>query len=150
MTRSFEYMSYDNASQLTMCENIAADDEDTSGQPPPGVRTAEDHSPGPHAPDGRTEALINRGRAPAGRAAPSKGRPGAAGKERHRSGGRGPAVLTDLLTTTLDYPGHVRNEKPAAYPTDSGLLAGAVGKLVRTAGRVRAVRHGRPAGSDDA
>lgn len=67
MTRSFEYMSYDNASQLTMCENIAADDEGASGQPAPGVRTAEDRSPGPHAPDGRTEALINRGRAPAGR-----------------------------------------------------------------------------------
>jgi hypothetical protein len=67
MTRSFEYMSYDNASQLTMCENIAADDEGASGQPAPGVRTAEDPNPGPHAPDGRTEALINRGRAPAGR-----------------------------------------------------------------------------------
>ena len=45
MTRSFEYTSYDNASQLTMCENIAADDEGASGQPapvsePPTTRTA--------------------------------------------------------------------------------------------------------------
>jgi hypothetical protein len=60
-------MSYDNASQLTMCENNAADDDDASGQPAPGARTTEDGSPGPHAPDGRTEALINRGRAAAGR-----------------------------------------------------------------------------------
>ena len=60
-------MSYDNASQLTMCENNAADDDDASGQPAPGARTTEDGSPGPHAPDGRTEALINRGRPPAGR-----------------------------------------------------------------------------------
>src|ERR1700733_4108211 len=67
MTRSFENMSSSNASQLTMCENIAADDEDAFGQPAPGVRTAENPGPGPHAPDGRTEALINRGRAPAGR-----------------------------------------------------------------------------------
>jgi hypothetical protein len=37
---------------------------------------------------------------------------GAAGKQRDRSGGRGPTVLTDLLTTALDYPGHVRNEQP--------------------------------------
>jgi hypothetical protein len=60
-------MSYDDASQLTMCENIAAEDEGASGQPAPGVRTAEDRNSGPHAPNGRTEALINRGRAPAGR-----------------------------------------------------------------------------------
>jgi hypothetical protein len=39
-------------------------------------------------------------------------RRGAAGKETHRSAGRGPIVLTDLLTTALDYPGPVRNEKP--------------------------------------
>ena len=67
MTRSFEYISYDDADQLTMPENITADDEGTSGQPAAGVRTAEDADSGPHAPDGRTEALINRGRAPAGR-----------------------------------------------------------------------------------
>ena len=66
MTRSFEYISYDDASQLTMCENTAADDEGAPGQPTfdgQGAGTG----PGPHAPDGRTEALINRGRAPAGR-----------------------------------------------------------------------------------
>jgi hypothetical protein len=66
MTRSFEYISYDDASQLTMCENTAADDEGASGQPTPGDQGA---GPGfgPHAPNGRTEGLINRGRAPAGR-----------------------------------------------------------------------------------
>ena len=54
------------------------------------------------------------GRAPAGRAAPKQGptRRGAPGKERYRSGDRGPTVLTDLLTTALDYLGRVRNEKP--------------------------------------
>jgi len=66
MTRSFEYISYDDASQLTMSENTAADDEGASGQPAPG-----DQGAGPgfgsYAPNGRTEALINRGRAPAGR-----------------------------------------------------------------------------------
>jgi hypothetical protein len=67
MTRSFEYMSYNDADQLTMCENIAADDEGASGQPTPGDRSAEGAGPGAFAPDGRTEALINRGRAPAGR-----------------------------------------------------------------------------------
>jgi hypothetical protein len=66
MTRSFEYISYDDASQLTMCENTAADDEGASGQPTSGDQGA---GPGfgPHAPNGRTEGLINRGRAPAGR-----------------------------------------------------------------------------------
>jgi len=51
--------------------------------------------------------------APAGRAV-QQGRPrrDAAGRVSHRSGGRGPTVLRILLTTTLDYPGHVRNEKP--------------------------------------
>ena len=67
MTRSFEYTSYNSADQLTMCENLAADDEDTSGQPTPGDLGAEGAGGGPHVPDGRTEALINRGRAPAGR-----------------------------------------------------------------------------------
>ena len=42
----------------------------------------------------------------------SGGRPGAARPGRRRSGGRGPTVLTDLLTTALDCPGQVRNEKP--------------------------------------
>ena len=56
MTRSFEYISYDDADQLTMTENTAAY-EGTSGQP-----IAEDAGPegpglGAHAPDGRTEAL---------------------------------------------------------------------------------------------
>src|ERR1700679_3269096 len=67
MTRSFEYTSYNNADQLTMCETLAADDEGASGQPTPGDGGAEGAGLGPHAPDGRTEALINRGRAPAGR-----------------------------------------------------------------------------------
>ena len=50
----------------------------------------------------------------AGRAAPKQGptRRAAAAKERYLSGGRGPTVLTDLLTTALDYLGRVRNEKP--------------------------------------
>jgi hypothetical protein len=67
MTRSFEYTSYNDGDQLTMCENIAADDDGASGQPAPGDRGAEGAGQAPHAPDGRTEALINRGRAPAGR-----------------------------------------------------------------------------------
>ena len=37
---------------------------------------------------------------------------GAAGKERRWSGGREPTVLTDLLTTVLDYRGRVRSETP--------------------------------------
>ena len=76
MTRSFEYVSYDDASQLTMCENTAADDQGASGQPTagdlgPGSGSGPGPGPGPglgpHAPNGRTEALINHGRAPAGR-----------------------------------------------------------------------------------
>ena len=67
MTRSFEYTSYNDGDQLAMCENIAADDDGASGQPAPGDRGAEGAGQAPHAPDGRTEALINRGRAPAGR-----------------------------------------------------------------------------------
>ncbi len=63
MTRSFEYISYDEADQLTMSENTAAYNEDTSGQPAGGGG----RGPGAHVPDGRTEALINRGRAGAGR-----------------------------------------------------------------------------------
>ena len=41
MTRSFEYISYDDADQLTMCENTAADDDGASGQPTAGDRGAE-------------------------------------------------------------------------------------------------------------
>ena len=67
MTRNLEYKSYNDADQLTMCENITADDEGASGQPTPGDRGTEGAGRGAHAPDGRTEALINRGRAPAGR-----------------------------------------------------------------------------------
>jgi hypothetical protein len=50
-----------------MCENIAAADEGASGQPAPGDRGAEGAGRAAFAPDGRTEALINHGRAPAGR-----------------------------------------------------------------------------------
>ena len=67
MTRSFEYTSYKDGDQLTMSENIAADDDGASGQTSPGDHGTEGTGRGPHAPDGRTEALINRGRAPAGR-----------------------------------------------------------------------------------
>jgi hypothetical protein len=65
MTRSFEYTSYKDADQLTMCENLAADDEGASGQAAPGDGAAD--GAGAPAPDARTEALINGGRAPAGR-----------------------------------------------------------------------------------
>jgi hypothetical protein len=65
MTRSFEYTSYKDADQLTMCENLAADDEGSSGQAAPGDGAA--GGAGAPAPDARTEALINGGRAPAGR-----------------------------------------------------------------------------------
>jgi hypothetical protein len=65
MTRSFEYTSYKDADQLTMCENLAADDEGSSGQAAPGDGAAD--GAGAPAPDARTEALINGGRAPAGR-----------------------------------------------------------------------------------
>jgi hypothetical protein len=37
---------------------------------------------------------------------------GAAKMGRHRSGGRGPSLLTDLLTTPLDRQGHRWTEKP--------------------------------------
>src|ERR1700722_7225394 len=66
MTRSFEYISYDDADQLTMTENTAANDS-ASGQPIAGGVGPESPGFGPHAPSGRTEALINGGRAPAGR-----------------------------------------------------------------------------------
>jgi hypothetical protein len=67
MTRSFEYISYDEADQLTMYENTAAYEEGASGRPTGGGRSGDGRGRGAHAPDGRTEALINRGRAPAGR-----------------------------------------------------------------------------------
>ena len=67
MTRSFEYISYDDANQLTMCENTAVDDEGAPGQPSPAESGGEGPRRRAHPPDGRTEALINRGRAPAGR-----------------------------------------------------------------------------------
>jgi hypothetical protein len=67
MTRSFEYISYDDADQLTMPENTADDDAGASGRPVSGAPTGESPGRGPHPSNGRTEALINRGRAPAGR-----------------------------------------------------------------------------------
>jgi hypothetical protein len=66
MTRSFEYISYDDADQLTMYENTAANDR-ASGQPITGDPAGENPGRRAHSPDGRTEALINRGRAAAGR-----------------------------------------------------------------------------------
>jgi hypothetical protein len=66
MTRSFEYISYDDSDQLTLPENTAADD-DASGQPASGSQGGGSAGRGSRATDGRTEALINRGRAPAGR-----------------------------------------------------------------------------------
>jgi hypothetical protein len=66
MTRSFEYISDHDGDQLTMCENTAVD-EGAPGQPNAGNRGAEGPGTGPHATNGRTEALINGGRAPAGR-----------------------------------------------------------------------------------
>jgi len=67
MTRSFEYMTYDEADQLTMGENTAAENSDASGQSAPGAPAGDSPGGGAPAPDGRTEALINRGRAPSGR-----------------------------------------------------------------------------------
>jgi hypothetical protein len=67
MTRSFENVSYVDDDQHTMPENTTAADEGASGQPTAGMRPPESSGSGPHGPDGRTEALINRGRAPAGR-----------------------------------------------------------------------------------
>jgi hypothetical protein len=67
MTRSIEYTSYDDANQLTTCENTAADDDGASGQPIPGDLGGEGPGRGARTTDGRTEALINRGRAVAGR-----------------------------------------------------------------------------------
>jgi hypothetical protein len=57
-----------------------------------------------------TTGIIGRTRA--GRAAP-QGRPGAArpGWGGHQGGAQGSTVLTDLLTTTLDHPGHRWTEK---------------------------------------
>ena len=66
MTRSFEYISYDDADQLTMTENTAANDT-AFGQPAAGGAGPEGSGLGSHAPNSRTEALINGGRAPAGR-----------------------------------------------------------------------------------
>jgi hypothetical protein len=66
MTRSFEYISYDDADQLTMTENTAANDT-AFGQPTAGGAGSDGPGTGPHAPNSRTEALINGGRAPAGR-----------------------------------------------------------------------------------
>jgi hypothetical protein len=65
MTRSFEYISYDDADQLTMTENTAANDT-AFGQPTAAGAGPDGPAPGSHAPNSRTEALINGGRAPAG------------------------------------------------------------------------------------
>jgi hypothetical protein len=68
MTNQFEYISYNNSDQLTMLENAAFPGGSGGGAP---AGDGDGHNGagggGPHAPDGRTEALINRGRAPAGR-----------------------------------------------------------------------------------
>jgi hypothetical protein len=67
MTNKFEYISYNNTDQLTMLENTAFAGG-SGGGAPAGDGAGRDGAGGggPHAPDGRTEALINRGRAPAG------------------------------------------------------------------------------------
>jgi hypothetical protein len=67
MTNQFEYKIYNNTDQLTMLENAAfhggpGGDATTGG----GAAGGGAGGAGPHAQDGRTEALINRGRAPAG------------------------------------------------------------------------------------
>ena len=64
MTNKFEYMIYDDTDRLTMLENTAINSDGAAGGGGADDGQADD---GPHAPDGRTEALINRGRAPAGR-----------------------------------------------------------------------------------
>jgi len=63
MKNKFEYMSYNYSDQLTMLENTAIDGSVAA----PGVADGSADGSSPHAPDERTEALINRGRAPAGR-----------------------------------------------------------------------------------
>jgi hypothetical protein len=74
MTNEFEYISYHNTDQLTMLENTAIHDGSAGGGPiGGGSEGAGSVGGGPvrggpqHAPDGRTEALINRGRSAAGR-----------------------------------------------------------------------------------
>ncbi len=63
MTNEFEYISYVDADQLTMLENTAIPGgvlgDGAAGTGPAGT--------GPRTPGGRTEALIDRGRPPAGR-----------------------------------------------------------------------------------
>ncbi|MGD0699880.1 MAG: hypothetical protein ABSA02_08355 [Trebonia sp.] len=62
MTNEFEYISYDDTDQLTMLENTVI--------PPaagPGSSGTASGGTGPRIPGGRTEALINGGRRPAGR-----------------------------------------------------------------------------------
>jgi hypothetical protein len=61
MTSDFEYDIYYNTDQLTMLENTAT----PGGVLGDGAGSAD--GTGPYPTDGRTEALINRGRAPAGR-----------------------------------------------------------------------------------
>jgi hypothetical protein len=61
MTSEFEYDIYYGTDQLTMLENTAI----PAGVLGDGAGSAD--GTGPHPTDGRTEALINRGRAPAGR-----------------------------------------------------------------------------------
>jgi len=63
MTHNFEYISYDDADQLTMLENRDADGRGSDDR----ASADSDRSAAPHGPDGRTEALINRGRQGAGR-----------------------------------------------------------------------------------
>ena len=60
MTNEFEYINYNDSDQLTMLENTAIP---IGGAPDRGGAAGA----GPRAPGGRTEALINRGRPPAGR-----------------------------------------------------------------------------------
>jgi hypothetical protein len=62
MTRIIENVSYVEPDQLTMPENTDADAGGASGQPTSGDGAGR----APRAADGRTEALINRGRASAG------------------------------------------------------------------------------------
>jgi hypothetical protein len=68
MTDQFEYITYNNTDQLTMLENTAIPGgvlgDGASGAGPAGAGPA---GTGPQAASGRTEALINRGRPPAGR-----------------------------------------------------------------------------------
>ena len=63
MTNQFEYISYNDTNQLTMLENTAI----PGGVLGDGAEDAGSSESSAPAPDGRTEALINGGRAPAGR-----------------------------------------------------------------------------------